>query len=71
MIIPTGNRVNNTFNNINFNGDTNNLSPFPSTNEVTGDMEPRTKPAKIRRNQRSLWILLNEFEYGVGSNEAS
>ena len=69
MIIATRNRVNNIFNNLKFNGDTNNLSPFPSTNKVTGDIKSGEKPAQIRRNQRSLWVLLNEFEYKVGSEK--
>ena len=59
--MPTKKQGNNTFNNFTFNGDTNNLSPFPSTYEVTGDVEPREKPAKLRKNQRSLYVLWNEL----------
>ena len=68
--IPTRNRVNNDFNSNLFSNDTNNSSRFPSTTyEVTGNLEAREKPAQLRKNQRSLYALWNEFEFGVGSDK--
>ena len=66
--IPTRNRVNNSFNTFNAN-DTNNSFRLPSDYEVTGDLEPREKPAQLRKNQRSLYAIWNEFEFGVGSEK--
>lgn len=64
--------INNSNNSNETNNDTNNDTAVPFNNyQVTGDLLPREKPAQLTKNIRSLYILWNEFEFGLGGSKAA